>query len=696
MSNKIKNTHLSKNAYIYIRQSTSGQVMNNIESQHVQYKLSERAEQLGWPTSQIKVIDQDLGCSAAGTTIRSGFEQLMQDICTSSVGAIFSVDASRLARNGREWHTLLELCGVVGTLLIDRDAVYEPQASNDRLLLGFKGEFSEMELRVLRERSQAAIQEKAQRGELHLMISAGYVKSINGNLNVDPDQRVKKAIDLVFCKFRELGSIRQVYNWFVNNHMELPIATYKNENRLQWKLPSVNVLGNLLKNPIYAGAYAYGKTKREIEIREGKRYIKKGIVLPQSEWKVLIQDHHKRYISWDEYQKNQTMIANNTNSKRPMVIGSAGSGEALLSGILRCGHCGSKMMTRYQGANNKSRVYLCRGKGEQNCKTCISFGGKRVDEALSNTMIESLSPLGLEAAIKATEMINRTQSHVRQQRMLALEQAQYQTSLAKRQYAAVDPENRLVAAALESDWNEALKKASQLENEIADLDQQSKAVSDQDRQTILSLSDTLPYAWNHINADSEVKKKIVRIIIREIIAYVEPTSTEKQIIKLKVHWQGGDHTELELDKNRYGETNNVSKAETKSIIVALARMMSDNSMTGTLNRLGKKTATGLTWTPARICAFRKSHQIPVYKEGEREARGEMTPEEVSQTLGISVSKVRKMIKQNILPASQVCTGAPWLIKKEVLSLEQVRHAVTSTVNSVPLNSNSKQQSLKLQ
>ncbi|NOZ52616.1 MAG: recombinase family protein [Gammaproteobacteria bacterium] len=393
MSDKIKGIHLSRKADIYIRQSTSGQVMNNIESQHVQYKLGERAGQLGWPTSLINVIDQDLGCSASGTVKRSGFERLMQDICTSSVGAIFSVDASRLARNGREWHTLLELCGVVGTLLIDRDAIYDPHTSNDRLLLGFKGEFSEMELRVLREHSQAAIQEKARRGELHLMISAGYIKR-NSELSLDPDQRAKKAVDLVFCKFRELGSIRQVHRWFIDNNIELPIATYKNENRLQWKLPSVNVLGNLLKNPIYAGAYAYGKTKREVEIRDGKKYIKKGIVLPQNEWMVLIKDHHKAYISWDEYQKNQTMITHNTNSKRPVVMGSTGRGEALLSGILRCGHCSAKLMTRYQGANNKSRVYLCRGKGERNSKTCISFGGKRVDEALSNRMLEISKAIG--------------------------------------------------------------------------------------------------------------------------------------------------------------------------------------------------------------------------------------------------------------------------------------------------------------
>lgn len=696
MSDKIQGIHLSRSAYVYVRQSTTGQVVNNIESQNVQYSLIEHAKHLGWPAAQIKVIDQDLGSSASGAVTRSGFELLMKDIGASNVGAIFSVDASRLARNGREWHTLLELCGVVDTLLIDRDSVYDTSTSNDRLLLGLKGEFSEMELRILRERSQAAIEEKARRGELHLMISAGYVKGVDGALRMDPDQRVKQSIDLVFCKFRELGSIRQVYNWFIDNDIELPIATYKSSSRLEWKPPSVNVLANLLKNPIYAGVYAYGRTKRVIEIRNGKKHIRKGIPLPQSEWKVLIRDHHEAYISWDDYQKNQSVITHNTNSRRPVVTGSAGRGEALLSGLLRCGNCGAKLMTRYQGTTSKTRVYTCRGKDQKGSKTCISFGGKRVDEALSNSMLEILCPLSLDAAILASERVSDTDSQVRQQRLLALEQAHYAASRAKRQYATVDCENRLVAAVLEQEWNEALKKVSQLENELAALEQQSAAVSEHGHQAIRSLSNELPYIWNHPDSDSVVKKKIIRILVREIVAYVEPASNNKQVIKLKVHWQGGDHTELELDKNQYGQTNNVTSEQTIEIITALARMMPDNHIIGVLNRLGKRTATGLTWTPARVCAFRNGHGIPVFREGEREEREQMTPEEVSNALGVSLSKVRKMIKCGILPANQVCPGAPWLIQKEALELEQVQQAVASTVSSAPLTPDSNQQSLKFQ
>lgn len=692
MSDKITSIHLSRDACIYIRQSTTGQVMNNIESQHVQYKLCERAERLGWPSSRIKVIDQDLGRSAYGATHRFGFEQLMQNVCSSNVGAIFSVDASRLARNGREWHTLLELCGVVGVLLIDRESVYDPDASNDRLLLGLKGEFSEMELRILRERSQAAIQEKARRGELHLMISAGYVKSSDDTLRTDPDRRVQKAIKLVFSKFRELGSIRQVHSWFIDNQVDLPVATYKNGCRLEWKLPNVNVLGNLLKNPIYAGAYAYGKTKRVVEIREGRKHIKKGIPLPQSQWTVLIRDHHEAYITWDEYQRNRAIIAQNTNRKRPVVTGSAGRGEALLSGILRCGHCGSKMMTRYQGNTGKTRVYVCRGKEKKQSKTCIGFGGTRVDEALSNSILEVLSRLGLKAALQASERTSESQSQVHQQRLLALEQTRYEASRSKRQYDSVDPENRLVAAQLERDWNNALSDVFQLENEITLLEQQSKSISEQDRINILSLAEDLPFVWNHADSNPETKKKIIRIVVKEIVAYVEQVSADQNIIKLKVHWQGGDHTEIELAKNRHGETNNITCSETKEIVSALARIMPDKHIVGCLNRLGKRTASGLTWTPARVCTFRKDHHIPVFKKSEREQRGELSPDEVSCQLGISVSKVRKLIKRGILPAKQVCTGAPWLIQKEALALEQVQHAARSTLTSRPLTPDSKQTS----
>jgi excisionase family DNA binding protein len=335
-------------------------------------------------------------------------------------------------------------------------------------------------------------------------------------------------------------------------------------------------------------------------------------------------------------------------------------------------------------------VYVCRGKEKGQTKTCMSFGGTRVDEVLSHSILEVLSPLGLKAALQASERLSGNQSEIRQQRLLALEQARYEASRAKRQYDSVDPENRLVAAELEREWNNALGKVCEFENELALLEQENKIVAEQERQSILSLSEDLPFVWNHTASNPEIKKKIVRLVIKEIVAYVESVAPGQEVIKLKVHWQGGDHTEIELAKNRRGETNNTTSSETKEIIAALARIMPDQHIVGCLNRLGARTASGLTWTPARVCSFRKDHHIAVYKDGERQQRKELTPEEASRELGISVSKVRKLIKRGILPAKQVCTGAPWLIQKEDLTLEQVHHAAQSTLSSCPLTPDSKQ------
>jgi hypothetical protein len=301
----------------------------------------------------------------------------------------------------------------------------------------------------------------------------------------------------------------------------------------------------------------------------------------------------------------------------------------------------------------------------------------------------------MKAALQASERISESQSQVHRQRLLALEQARYEASRAKRQYDSVDPENRLVAAELESDWNNALSKVLQLENEIALLEQNNKTISEQDRQDIMSLAEDLPFVWNHTDSNPEIKKKISRLVIREIVVYVERISSHQSIVKLKVHWQGGDHTEIELAKNRRGETNNITRSETTEVISALARIMPDKHIVGCLNRLGKRTASGLTWTPVRVCSFRKDHHIPVFKEGEREQRGELTPEEVSCELGVSISKVRKLIKRGILPAKQVCTGAPLLIQKGALTLDQVHQAAKSNLASRPLTLDSKQNSFDL-
>lgn len=345
--NKIGADHLSRRACVYIRQSTPGQVQHNLESQRRQYGLVERARALGW--HDVEVIDDDLGVSGSGT-YRPGFERLLRALCDGTVGAVFSIEASRLARNGRDWHTLLEFCSIVGALLIDAEAQYDPRLTNDRLLLGMKGTISEMEVASFRERAQAAIIQKAQRGALVRRVPIGYLKGPDDRIEKDPDTRVRSAIDLVFRKFAELGSVRQVYFWFDQNRIQLPSFRGDGEaSAIIWQPARYHAALSVLKNPMYAGAYAYGRSKTTLRLEAGLKQIRRKVKRQYQDWAVLIVDHHEGYIGWDVYQSNQTMIAHNDNARGNTTRGAVKSGAALLAGLLRCGHCGAKLLAQYPG-----------------------------------------------------------------------------------------------------------------------------------------------------------------------------------------------------------------------------------------------------------------------------------------------------------------------------------------------------------
>jgi DNA invertase Pin-like site-specific DNA recombinase len=667
--------------------------MHHRESQRLQYGLVERAKELGWSDGNIRVIDSDLGITATGCVDRLGFEELKSGVCERKAGGIFSIEASRLARNGREWHTLLEICGIMNTLLIDPGAIYDPNLSNDRLLLGLKGEMSTMELSLLRERSQAAIREKARRGELYLTVPAAYIKTKDNQLKKNPDKRIQEVIDLVFSKFREYGTMRRVYKWFLDEDIELPvISNGRGERRIGWKLPNNDTILRILDNPIYAGAYAYGRTKTEIEIKDGRKRLRKGIRKEQKDWDVLILDHHEGYIPWEEYQYNMETLAQNTNKKRPVVKGSVRGGKALLGGLLRCGHCGRKLFVRYQGRNGRHKRYDCsRRKDRKGGKACISFGGFRVDQVVTEHLFEVLSPIGLEASVNAIKKINNESGTVRRQRELELEQARYEALRAKRQYNAVDPDNRLVASTLEKDWNDALVKVAKLEEEISALVESTPPLSAEEETEIRELSQDLPRVWNHPSSSLELKKRIIRTVIKEIVVYLE-----EQKIKLVIHWEGGEHTKLEVLKNKSFESILRTDVETTKIITELARIMPDKHIVAFLNRIGKTTAKGHTWNPVRLRAFRNNNNIPVYREGERQERAEFTVEEASLKLGIGSTKVWRLIHHKVLPARQVCTGSPWIISKKDLESDAVKKAAHSKLPKRPLSKKVKQKVLNFQ
>jgi DNA invertase Pin-like site-specific DNA recombinase len=565
---KITADHLARAAFVYIRQSTADQLLHNHESRRRQYGLADRARQLGWAT--VEVIDDDLGRSGGGIK-RPGFERLLAAICGGRAGAVFAIEVSRLARNGRDWHTLIEFCGLVGTIIIDEDGIYDPRHPNDRLLLGMKGTMSELELSLFRQRSHEALKQKARRGALFLGVAAGYVKAGRDRIEKDADQRVQDAIRLVFAKFAELQSVRQAHVWLRDEGITLPVASHSaaEGRRIVWKLPLYNTVHNILTNPIYAGAYAFGRTMSRVSVEEGRKRVRRGLRRPQKEWDVLLKDQHEGYITWNEFERNQRVIANNATGKGSAVKGAVRRGELLLAGLLRCGHCGRKMYVAYGG---KAGRYHCEGAlVNHGTERCISFGGLRADEAVSREVLRVLKPLGIEAALKALEAQTSETSAAQRQLELELQQARFSAAHARRQYDAVDPANRLVAGELERRWNEALQVTHRIEGEIAALQASKPApLGEKERQHLMQLGTDLELAWSHPAATAATRKRILRTALYEIVVRVDGDH-----IEMILHWQGGDHTALKLRRNGVGKHRWTIPEDTLSLIRELARLMPD-------------------------------------------------------------------------------------------------------------------------
>ena len=688
---KIMPEHLARSAFVYVRQSTADQLAHNHESRHRQYGLAERARQIGW--QEVIVIDDDLGRSGSGVS-RPGFERLLVAICEGRAGAVFAIEASRLARNGRDWHTLIEFCGLVGTIIVDEDGVYDPRHPNDRLLLGMKGTMSELELSILRQRSMEALKQKARRGELFLTVAIGYVKVGDNRIDKDPDQRVCTAVALVFAKFAELRSIRQVHLWFRQEHIALPAVRYTADDgrSIVWNLPVYNTIHHMLTNPIYAGAYAFGRTGSRVTIEAGRKRIVRGFKRERTEWEVLLTDHHEGYLSWAEFERNQRLIADNANSKGLMVRRSIRRGDTLLAGLLRCGHCGRKLHVAYGGAHGEAGRYHCKGSFvNHGGDRCISFGSLRVDQAVGTEIMRLLKPLGIEAALGAIEARKLQATEKRSQIELALKQARYEASLARRQYDAVDPDNRLVAGELERRWNDKLIEVRRLEDELEAFDRQRPlTLGEQERDRLMQLGADLELAWSHPAATMATRKRIVRAVLHEIVVRVEGG-----FVDMLLHWQGGDHTPLKVKKNTTGKHRWTVEEDTEALVRALARMMPDRAIASILNRAGKVTGRHNGWTESRVRGLRNRLGISVYREGERAERGELTLNEAAAGLNVSAMTILRMIRNGVLPARQLCKGAPWVITAADLDNDIVR-AEASGRRQRPLTQNPDQKSFTFQ
>jgi DNA invertase Pin-like site-specific DNA recombinase len=682
MNPKISPDHLKRRAIVYIRQSSPGQVVHNQESQRRQYGLADHARQLGF--QQVEVIDEDLGRSGSGQVERPGFEHLVAEVCTGQVGAVLCIEASRLARNGRDWHHLIELCGLVRTIVIDPDGVYDPCILNDRLLLGLKGTMSEFELNLLRQRSLEAIRQKARRGELQFRLPVGFRWTQNGKVEIDPDRRVQEAVHLVFAKMAELGSARQVLLWFRAEKTNLPALVVEAPgNGVVWKLPVYNTIWHMVRNPMYAGAYAFGKTESRTKVLEGRARKSDGHSKPVDTWMVLLRDHHSGYIAWEQFERNQVMLTDNAHMKSRMEPKAGRGGRSLLAGLLRCRRCGRMLHVAYSGSHGEVPRYHCRGAHiNHGGDWCISFGGLRPDRSIATEILKAVEGNAIEAALEVAARVAEQQRQRHRVLSLELEQAQYEVRLAARRYEAVDPDNRLVAAELEARWNAALQSAGEVEQRLRQNELPDNATRIPDKETLASLAQDLRAVWNSTTTEMRLKQRIIRILIEEIIADVDESTTE---IVLLIHWTGGRHSELRVKKNLTGKHSRCTSLEAIEIIRQMAGKFPDEQIAATLNRLALRTGTGNTWTEGRMRSLRSYHEWPTY-DAKTASRQSLTLEEASERLEVSHKVVRRLIDSGKISATQVVPWAPWEISAETIESEEVLQAVRNAKRRVRVGS----------
>jgi DNA invertase Pin-like site-specific DNA recombinase len=655
MSDKILAQHLARKAVLYVRQSSAHQVLHNQESQRLQYAMRQRLELLGW--SEIEIIDEDLGRSAAGGVQRSGFERMVADVCLGKVGAVAAREVSRFARNSREWQQLVEVCRIVDTLLIDQEMVYAPRQSNDRLLLGLKGSLNEYELDLLRQRSVEARREKARRGELVIAAPVGFQKTEEGRLEKDPDLRVQEAIRLVFRKFQELGTVRQTLLWFLEEDLQLPVRL--SDSSTTWRRPVYATVYRILTHPAYGGVYAYGMTEQTTRFDEGAT-TKRSRRKPRDQWLALIPEAHDGYIDWDAFQRMGRAIAANS-----MHGGSAGApkrGAALLAGLLRCRRCGRKLTVRYTGHEHDMLRYSCvRGWLDQGEPKCIAFGGVAVDEEVGRQMLEVVRPAAMEAAVLASQQEQRQHDDVREALERDLEAARYAAERARKQFDACDPDNRLVADELERRWNAALQRVRALEQRLAE-----EAIGCVDPtatfEEFIDLASDLESVWNSPDTDARIKKRIVRTLVEEVIADVDSDAAE---IIVYVHWKGGVHTELRLPRRRRGQMNHTSK-DVVAAVRSLARLCSDDVIAGVLNRNGLKTGRGNRWTRERVVSLRTWNKIPCYSQTRCVEEGWLKLNEAAAMIGVSPQTLRAAIERGEIPGEHPLPDGPWVIHRSDL------------------------------
>ena len=659
---KIKTIHLQRVAIIYLRQSTMHQLQYNRESTDRQYALVDKAVELGWSREQIITVDDDLGLSGDGTAERSGFSNMTAKVALGQVGIILGIEVSRLARNNAEWYRLLDICAMTDTLIGDDDGLYHPAMFNDRLLLGLKGTMSEAELHIIRARLDGGIRNKAARGELRRGLPVGLVwGEAEGEIRFHPDEAVCGAVRAVFERFAELGSARRVWLWFRSQDLSFPLQS-NTLAEIRWVAPTYTAIHTVLSNPAYAGAYAYGKTRNERYVDESGTIRKRVRHLPQDEWAVLILDHHPGFIDWETYEANRTRLAQNTRPRPHQAGGAVREGAAMLQGLATCGQCGRKLRTHYRGKNS-SPGYHCAGKQVVDGRGvyCLNIGGVQIDKAVIEAFLAALNPAGLQAVVVAVEQLESDHDAALAQWRLAVERAHYEAERAERRYRAVEPENRLVARGLESEWETCLRELSNAEAELARREQQRpRTLTPQERELLGNLGTDLGKVWSAPTTTDRDRKELLRTLLEEVIITVKH---EEANAHLTLRWKGGLITELDLHLSHSNPPPIRTDEDTIDLVRRLAVHYTDAVIAGILNRQERKTARGDRFTAGHVGNLRRYWKIPCFKPPAEPPQGEpVTIREAAEILDIAPSTLHRWLNDGFVAGEQVTPGAPWRIR----------------------------------
>jgi DNA invertase Pin-like site-specific DNA recombinase len=668
---KIQPQHLQRKAVIYLRQSSGRQVRENLESQRLQYALADRARALGW--TQVEIIDSDLGISASASGgRRPGFEQLVSQVALAEVGVIFSRELSRLSRNDKDWCHLIEVCQLFGTLIGDDEQLYDVNLLDDQLVLGIKGTLSVVELKVLQSRMRQGLLAKARRGELFGRLAVGYVLTADDEVIQDPDERVREAIALVFRKFRELWSVRQTFVWFHEQGVELPVHVVDGSARVrkEWRAPSRSFLQHLLQNPFYAGAYVYGRQARETILENGRLVRRTRRLHRLDQCAVFIRDHHPGYIDWESYEHNQRMIGRNSNrSKSHEGQSSVRTGQALLAGVLRCGVCGRRLFVAYAGADGSRPRYYCKAKSGPQGR-CVSVGGIGVDQRVSQELLEVISSLGPQAARRALERFSSPDDERVAMLRRQVEELSYASQRAFEQYDQVDARNRLVAGELERRWNHKLEELEKAREALSRAQRPTPTLSASEQERLEGLAANFERVWSDAHCPIELRKKIVRIAIEEII--VSPVA-ETDRLRLVIHWSGGVHTQVELAKSRLLVAR-ATAGEAIDIIRRMAERYGDDQIAAVLNCHGHKTGKGNPWNQQRVGDVRSTHAIAGRPQS-RPLEGVFNLSQAARYCAVRPDVIRRLVSIGLLPMTQIVAHAPWEIRKTDLEAPRILTAL---------------------